>query len=264
MFYPRNRRALSAQMQPVAQPIFWVDGDNNNIDRISGRVASPIEYDHRYNLPLYVTDPRNPTRKCLQKRNGEFSVAVFLLDFSSGKGFNLTSNNQGTQNVHLDSFQGVGHRLEFMVYVNNNPSNRPFVTNGGLFSFDGYTQQAGIEIGIYNNNLVILSRNNSPTDNLRTIATLNSVVNQWLTIQYDVKEISSTTFSCIVKIFNELETIIATEQFLHSKPMINTRDTCYFFSDNMGWFSNAQNVYDYLKEVKIYRETDVSDFSIYS
>jgi len=255
-------------MPPVPPtPIFWVDGNNNNIDKISGQVAVPTgtESNSYYNYPWYVADPVVAGNLCLRKRNSQVNIGVFPMfrDKETWKNYQLSSITPAGSSIPLDNWNGQGHRLEFEVYVNNNNTNRPFLVNGALFSAT-YRTNAGCEIGIWSNNLVVFSRNNSSTDIIHQIAPYQNIINQWLKIQYDVKEISSTTFSVVVKVYLQNGNLLTKYQQILTKPMTTNKDDMLLFSNNMGWFTDAQNIYDYLKEVKIFRQNDLYDFSIYT
>jgi len=161
----------------------------------------------------------------------------------------------------LDSYKGCGHRFECKVYVNNNSTNRPFICNGALFSFNSNAQSSGLEIGIYSSQLCIVSRDNVSSDSIFNIAALSSIINQWLTIQYDIKKISSASFSAVVKVFKADGTNICQQQYVMQTPLNTNRNNMVLFCDNYGWFSIAQNIYDFIKDIKIFRETDLNDFS---
>ena len=248
-----------------AQPFFWVDCDRNNIDKISGLVAVMPYYagSAQFNTAIYVIDPKNPDRYCLQKRSGNFFLPLFILSLpanmsESGNSFQLSSTTSQLF-LALDNYQDNGNRLEFMVYVNNNNTNRSILSCGDLSS---NSSLSGIEVSIFNSNLAIISRNFSNINTIENVGTVNSIANQWLTVQYDVKEISPSRSSCVVKIFDGGGNNIAYSNFLLIKPMFTNR-WLNLFSEHYGYGAVNQNPYDYIKEVKMFREPDLIDFSFY-
>ena len=166
-----------------AQPLFWVDCDNNNIDKISGlpAVANGIPQTSRF-----VLDPTDRNRYCLRKNTGSNNfLYVQFTSFPSGNPFALTENQPTAGTTIFDTYHGGGNRLEFMVYVNTDTANRVWIMTGDLFG--GFWQtQGGVDLGLFGQNLMIYARNNSATNITKTLIAHRDIVNRWVTVQYDV------------------------------------------------------------------------------
>ena len=256
-----RRRLLNINngANPAAQPIFHVDCDGNNIDIISGL---PAEAFPGQSDIIYVADPTNSTRQCAMKVSGANKIlAVQPMALPDNKPFFLAANQTANSGIELfDTFRGGGNRLEFMVYVVNDGTIRALLMTGDIFAW--WNGQNGVDIGVYNTQIQIHRRNNNTVNEVTNLISLSSVTNKWTTIQYDVKELSSTSFSVVVKILDN-GALLASAQFLQTKPLVNAGRVMILFGSHYGYGQWYENPIDMLKDVKIYKEQDLTDFSIY-
>jgi hypothetical protein len=268
-----SRRLLLIDSAKRPNPIFGVDCNYNNIDKISGLPAvTPAEVPNL--RTKYVLDPINSNRYCAMRVPGggggtsttyyTFAVTLLRLPCLShvGNPYVLTQNNN-LDFVGLDNLNGNGNgcRLEFMVYFANDNTNRFILSDGDLY-LNWWQTNGGISLCLYNGNLVIFARNNSTHNIIRLLRPQSNLVNKWITFQYDITEVSPTQFSAVIKVLDNGK-LITSEQFRHTKPM-DTDRALTFFSSNWGWRLSFENTVDMLKEVKIFKQSSLSDFSIYT
>lgn len=242
--------------------IFYCDCNNNYIDRVTGINFVNLITN---NGTQFVTDPTDSTRYCAKKVSGGSSSNIkfcrvgpynllndTLKQFAISKTTNLSTETATISWLCGGSLGNLGICFDWYPRGSNT---RCIIDSTGLSNNNSNAQNSGVCIMAVNTTYYLRCRNNSSTNINQTIGTSSNLNNKWYTVYMDFMIQSTTKYKCHVVIVDK-----STQQEIFNHltqeltiPLQSNRNVFMFLSDTWGYGSWAQNTYDYIKEVKVYK-----------
>lgn len=243
--------------------IFYCDCNNNIVDQISGVNLATL---YSYFAINYADDPTDSSRKVMNKPSGTQRRALIIGNYNiSGTTddafiFCQQSNyTDETTRKWLASPTYGNHRVEFDWYPSSNTRQGCTVfDSSGLSETNANSSNYGMCLFKNNNDVIIRARNNSSANLDTIVGNVSSLAGKWYNVVFDFTYINSSSYSITVTITDiATDTVISTVTRTLSIPMTVDRfgrSMCLFLSDNPGNGGWADNPYDYIKEVKVWKK----------
>ena len=262
----------SVCMRGYDELVFYCDCNNNTIDRVSGlRMFEDIHNSATVYTPVFVADPADPTRYCIQKRNGQNGsgiVPVIIGNYvarPSTDGRFIIANSRGTGSITTEDNRFWlaspiygNHKVEFYWYCSStSPGTGACIFDAhGLGNNNVNANRAGIALMQNGSNIIIRARNNTTTNYDTAIGSRASLAGNWYRFEFYFFYISSTQYKATANAYDMNGTLLATTTRTMTLPLYCSKAErgCFTFlsdySSNGGW---ARDIYDYIKEVKVYQ-----------
>ena len=266
----------SVCMRGYDELVFYCDCNNNTIDRVSGlRMFEDVHGGATVYTPSFVADPADPTRYCIRKPNGVPGmstgtgvVPVIIGDYTARPdvtGRYVIANSSGsgaisdeTNRLWLASPIYGNHKVEFYWYCSStSPGTGACIFDAhGLGNNNTNADRAGISLIQVGSNIIIRAQNNNTTNYDTAIGSRASLAGNWYRFEFYFFYISSTQYKATANVYDVNGTLLATTTRTMTLPLYcykGERGCFTFLSD---YFSNGQwarDIYDYIKEVKVYQ-----------
>ena len=265
----------SVAMRGYDELVFYCDCNNNTIDRVSGlRLFEDINGGATAYTPSFVADPADPTRYCIKKPNGVPGmstgtgiVPVIIGDYTTrpdGTGRYVIANSSGsgaisneTNRFWLASPIYGNHRVEFYWYCSSsNPGNSIIFDAHGLGNNNVNSNSGGIALIQLNNNISIRYRKNTTSSYDVAVGSRTSLAGNWYKVEFYFFYISSTQYKTTVNVYDVGGVLKATTTQTLPLPISASKAERGCFTFLSDYYSNGQwarNIYDMVKEVKVYQ-----------
>lgn len=261
----RRGHFIKETSQSEDELIFYCDCNNNVIERVSNTDLF-VDY-HYYSFiysPLYIEDPVDSSRYCIKKRQGYYYVPCIIGDYRGETVYPFTVASSQTHTTEtsvkfLASPTCGNHRVGFYWYC------APAITNSAatIFSYSGQgnnnsnQNNSGIDVIAIGSNVLFRAKNNSTTSLDTIIGSREDLKNKWYYIELNYFYISSTQYYVEFFVKDPSDgTIIVSNSHTLTQPLLNTkgeRGRCTFLTDSFGDGGWAENIDDYIKEVKVWK-----------
>lgn len=243
--------------------IFYCDCNRNMIDQVSGLDIYSLWSSSTYVVggTSYVLDPLDSTRYCAKKVNGRKYVSPLIGNYNisgtTADRFIISKQSNISDETNykwLASPTYGNHRVEFDWYLYNNNTTRCVFDSTGLANNNSNATNSGIALNVVNGNVLIQARNNSSTYMNTTVGSVSTLHSKWYKVTFSFHYDSATSYTATVKVYDKATNNLISEiTRTMTLPLNTNRGGWLFLGDSWGYGAYAQNVYDMIKEVKVYQ-----------
>lgn len=249
----------------VKELVYFCDCNNNLVEQVSQTGANDSE---TTNGGIFVDDPVVAGSKCIRKREGNYYLPVFIFNTMERRSdmqdryrrfvdCETESHNDSTYYSYI-----LGHTIEFDYMPNSFATSKypegSIIDYCGMSNLNANAKYPGFSLCRRNkdSSIWVAYKNSNKASGFQYHELYQCTLGRWYRVRMSFYEAGDAEYNAFISCedvesheVKEYQTI----NFMRGVQNTNNRARFDFFCDSWGYGSWCQNTFDYIKNVKVYK-----------